>query len=106
MTTWRQRLREELAKSGKTRSQVCQEAGLNPAYLTQILEQKGATPRIDNLAKLALVLDTTVSYLVEGVDLDSAAIQIVGYYGSLSDERKDVALTVLRDMAEASSRPS
>lgn len=105
MDTWRTRLREQLARSGKTRSQVCQEAGLNPAYLTQILEQKGATPRIDNLAKLAAVLNTSVSYLVEGIDMDSATVRVVGYYGSLSDERKNVALTVLRDMAEASTAP-
>jgi len=102
MTDWRTRLREQLAKSGKTRSQVCAEAGLNPAYLTQILEQKGATPRIDNLGKLAAVLNTSVSYLVEGIDLDPTAIRVVAYFGSLTDERKDAALLVLRDMAAAS----
>ena len=104
MTDWRTRLREQLAKSGKTRSQVCSEAGLNPAYLTQILEQKGATPRIDNLWKLAGVLNTSVSYLVEGIDLEPDAIQVVAYFGVLNGERKEAALRLLEDMAAASAR--
>lgn len=104
MDDWRVRLREQLKKSGKTRSQVCSEAGLNPAYLTQILEQKSATPRIDNLAKLASVLDTSVSYLVEGINLDPSAIQLVAYFGVLSDDRKQAALILMQDMAAASAR--
>lgn len=102
MNDWRARLRSQLQLSGKTRSQVCSEAGLNPAYLTQILEQKGATPRIDNLSKLAAVLDTSVSYLVEGVELDPVSVQVVSYFGTLTPDRRDAALALLRDMAAAS----
>jgi transcriptional regulator with XRE-family HTH domain len=103
MTDWRTRLRGRLAASGKTRAQVCSEAGLNPAYLTQILEQKGATPRIDNLGKLATVLNTTVCYLVDGVDIDAQTTEALSLYGCLSPERKQVALVVLRDMAAVST---
>lgn len=102
MNDWRTRLRARIAESGKTRSQVCSEAGLNPAYLTQILEQKGATPRIDNLAKIARVLDTTICYLVEGVPPDRQATECLSLYGRLSEERKSAALLMLRDMAAAS----
>lgn len=102
MTDWRMRLRARIAESGKTRSQVCSEAGLNPAYLTQILEQKGATPRIDNLAKIARVLDTTVCYLVDGIPVDARATECLDLYGQLTDERKSAALVLLRDMAAAS----
>lgn len=106
MTDWRTRLRGRLAASGKTRAQVCSEAGLNPAYLTQILEQKGATPRIDNLGKLAIVLNTTVCYLVDGVEIDAEATEALSLYECLSPERKQVALILLRDMAAVSaSRP-
>lgn len=104
MNDWRTRLRNRIAESGKTRSQVCSEAGLNPAYLTQILEQKGATPRIDNLAKIARVLDTTVCYLVEGVPTDRQASECLSLYGRLDETRKAAALTILRDMADASTR--
>jgi len=99
---WRNRLRGCLAQSGKTRAQVCSEAGLNPAYLTQILEQKGATPRIDNLQKLANVLGTSVTYLVDGIDLDKNSREVLALFTALSAERKDVALSVLQDMAAAS----
>lgn len=102
MGDWRMRLRARIAESGKTRSQVCSEAGLNPAYLTQILEQKGATPRIDNLAKIANVLDTTVCYLVDGIPVDHRASECLDLYGQLTDDRKAAALTILRDMASAS----
>jgi transcriptional regulator with XRE-family HTH domain len=99
---WRMRLRGCLAESGKTRAQVCSEAGLNPAYLTQILEQKGATPRIDNLQKLARVLNTSVTYLVDGIDLDIQSREVLSLYTALSDERKMAAIRVLQDMAAAS----
>lgn len=101
MSDWRSRLRNRIAESGKTRSQVCSEAGLNPAYLTQILEQKGATPRIDNLAKIAQVLDTTVCYLVEGVPTDRQASECLNLYGQLDEDRKNAVLMMLRDMAAA-----
>jgi transcriptional regulator with XRE-family HTH domain len=99
---WRHRLRGCLAQSGKTRAQVCSEAGLNPAYLTQILEQKGATPRIDNLQKLANVLGTSVTYLVDGIELDKHSREVLALFTALSAERKSAALTVLQDMAAAS----
>lgn len=99
---WRTRLRGCLAESGKTRAQVCHEAGLNPAYLTQILEQKGATPRIDNLQKLAGVLDTSVTYLVDGIELDDDARDVLAFFTALSPERKTASLIILQDMADAS----
>jgi transcriptional regulator with XRE-family HTH domain len=99
---WRARLRGCLARSGKTRSQVCSEAGLNPAYLTQILEQKGATPRIDNLHKLARVLGTSVTYLVDGIELDARSRNVLALYTSLTDDRKAAAMIILEDMALAS----
>jgi transcriptional regulator with XRE-family HTH domain len=98
------RLRGRLAESGKTRAQVCSEAGLNPAYLTQILEQKGATPRIDNLSKLATVLNTSVCYLVDGFEIDAEATEALSLYECLSPERKQAALIILRDMAALSTR--
>lgn len=103
MTDWRTRLRGRLAESGKTRAQVCSEAGLNPAYLTQILEQKGATPRIDNLSKLANVLNTTVCYLVDGVDMNTETTEALSLYECLTPDRKQVALSILRDMAAMST---
>lgn len=102
MSDWRMRLRGCLAQSGKTRAQVCSEAGLNPAYLTQILEQKGATPRIDNLQKLATVLDTSVTYLIDGIDLDKNSREVLALFTALTDDRKATALQVLQDMAAAS----
>ncbi|MEM7694374.1 MAG: helix-turn-helix transcriptional regulator [Pseudomonadota bacterium] len=101
---WRTRLRGELERSGKTRSQVCQEAGLNPAYITQILEQKAATPRIDNLSKLASVLGTTVSYIVEGVSIDRETAKLVERFTSLTEERKSAVLVILEDLARASEK--
>lgn len=99
---WRSRLRRRLEESGKTRAQVCGEAGLNPAYLTQILEQKAATPRIDNLSKLAAVLDTTVCYLVEGLRIDRTTTEFMSVYEELTEDRKRIALQLVKDMAAAS----
>jgi transcriptional regulator with XRE-family HTH domain len=104
MTDWRARLRGCLAQSGKTRSQVCSEAGLNPAYLTQILEQKGATPRIDNLQKLAKVLNTTVTFLVDGVDMGPESIECLSLYTEMTDDRRKAVLLVMRDLAAQSAR--
>lgn len=101
---WRARLRGCLVESGKTRAQVCSEAGLNPAYLTQILEQKGATPRIDNLQKLAVVLGTSVTYLVDGIEMSSDSNECLALYSKLTAERRSAALMLLRDMAAASTK--
>ncbi|MEM8552214.1 MAG: helix-turn-helix transcriptional regulator [Pseudomonadota bacterium] len=101
MDDWRSRLRAEIDRSGRTRAQICHAAGLNPAYLTQVLEHKAATPRIDNLAKLAEVLETTVSFIVEGVELDGPAAEALSLFQSLCGDRRQAALVVLRDMAEA-----
>lgn len=103
MADWRMRLRGCLAQCGKTRSQVCSEAGLNPAYLTQILEQKGATPRIDNLQKLATVLETTVTYLVDGVDLGPEATECLSLYEAMTPDRRNAVLLVMRDLAARSA---
>ena len=103
ISDWRSRLRGCLVASGKTRSQVCAEAGLNPAYLTQILEQKGATPRIDNLQKLATVLQTTVTYLVHGVDMGPEATECLSLYTAMTRERREAIMCVMRDMAARSS---
>lgn len=102
MSDWRSRLRHHIEQSGRTRAQICQSAGLNQAYLTQILEQKGATPRIDNLSKIAKVLDTSVSHLVDGVTLDAKAREALASFQQLDPARQDAALMVLRDMAHAS----
>ncbi len=103
VSDWRSRLRSCLLASGKTRSQVCSEAGLNPAYLTQILEQKGATPRIDNLQKLANVLQTTVTYLVDGVDMGPEATECLSLYTAMTPERRNAVMCIMRDMAARSS---
>ncbi|UOM34204.1 helix-turn-helix domain-containing protein [Acuticoccus sp. I52.16.1] len=100
---WRSRLRSCLTASGKTRSQVCSEAGLNPAYLTQILEQKGATPRIDNLQKLANVLQTTVTYLVDGVDMGPEATECLSLYTAMTPERRSAVMCIMRDLAARST---
>ena len=63
---WRRRLHEIVRDSGRTQCDIAAEAGLNPAYLTQILWSKGCYPRIDNLQRIARVLNTSVAYLVEG----------------------------------------
>lgn len=104
VSDWRVRLRGCLAASGKTRAQVCSEAGLNPAYLTQILEQKGATPRIDNLQKLVRVLHTTVTYLVDGIDLNPQTAECLALYSALTEDRKEAVLLLLRDLAIQSQR--
>ncbi|MEM0906466.1 MAG: hypothetical protein AAGJ94_03815 [Pseudomonadota bacterium] len=45
-----------------------------------------------------------MSYLVEGINLDPSAIQLVAYFGVLSDDRKQAALILMQDMAAASAR--
>ncbi|WP_420392908.1 helix-turn-helix domain-containing protein [Acuticoccus sp.] len=82
---------------------MCSEAGLNPAYLTQILEQKGATPRIDNLQKVANVLGTTVTYLVDGVDMGPDATECLSLYSAMTPERRSAVIAIMRDLAARSA---
>lgn len=69
---WRKRLHEIVQDSGRTQSDIASEAGLNPSYLTQILWSKGCYPRIDNLQRIARVLNTSVAFLVEGVTAEKS----------------------------------
>lgn len=62
---WRQRLTARLHELGLTRAEVARRAGVGPTALRDILD-RGQTPSVENLSKIARSLGVSLSYLYEG----------------------------------------
>ncbi|WP_246708085.1 helix-turn-helix transcriptional regulator [Bartonella sp. HY038] len=60
------RIKQRLEKLGKSERKASLEAGLSDSFLRNIREGKSLSPRIDTLEKIAVVLQTTAQWLMNG----------------------------------------
>ena len=75
---WRERLASEMEARKIGRVELTRAAGVNHTALRDILD-RGVTPRIDTLAKLASALGISLAYLLEGDVSSDVAITVNGY---------------------------
>ncbi|MDH2313101.1 helix-turn-helix domain-containing protein [Methylobacterium brachiatum] len=61
-----QRIQQRIDALGTNQRRVSLEAGLSSAFLTNVMGGKSKSPRSENLHKIAVVLRTTVDWLVNG----------------------------------------
>jgi SOS-response transcriptional repressor LexA len=77
-----QNIEHRLEELGKKAAAVSKEAGLGDSFIRD-MKRKGANPSVDNLAKLAEVLETTAAKLLDGTipdeeDLQSKGLPVLG----------------------------
>lgn len=77
MSGWRHRLEKAIANSGLTRAEVARAAGVNPTMLRDILD-RGQTPSVDNLAKIARALNLKLGNLYDGELTSEITISVGG----------------------------
>lgn len=78
MSTWRDRLRVAIEKSGKKQSAIAADAGITPTTLSRILTAAHARPTLDTIVRIARALDESVGWI-----LDEPS-----FYLSADDQRK------------------
>lgn len=105
------KLEQEIAKSGKTKTYLCQKLNRPAYYLRDVLKQKNIIPE-DYQKILAEELGVTVEYLndkenikekaapVSGNDLSERDIEFLNIFRRLSVEEQDLFLKMFRAKQE------
>lgn len=75
--SWRTRLTELIQADGRSRAEIQRAAEVNTTALRDILD-RGQTPSVDQLSRIAKALHTTLSYLYDGEQSISLALNISG----------------------------
>lgn len=75
---WRRRLVAEMEARGIGRTELTRAAGLNHTALRDIID-RGVTPRVDTLGKLARALNISLAYLLEGDVSSSLSVHVDGH---------------------------
>lgn len=77
MPDWRQRLRDRMAELDISAASLTKQAGLAYGTITDIMN-KGTTPSVDNLAKIARVLGLSLGELYDGASNPTPVIEFSG----------------------------
>jgi transcriptional regulator with XRE-family HTH domain len=85
--TWRDRLRDALERSGKTMRAASMEADCGPGYLHDILNTE-REPSVDRLAKIAMVLGTSLTWLWTGYEIDANAEKFLKRMAEMPDAKR------------------
>jgi transcriptional regulator with XRE-family HTH domain len=75
--SWRERLQGRIDNLGLTRAEVCRRAGVNATALRDIID-RGQTPSVENLSKLARAVGYTLTELYENGEPISLNFRITG----------------------------
>ena len=98
---WRDRLREEVAKSGLGLTTLSNRAGLNRSYLSRLLEQDSKqTPNLRALGAVCHVLDTSLSWITDGVPQNDEIERVLRAFMALDEHSRAAALTLVETMAD------
>lgn len=108
MSDWRERLQQRRDELGYTNAELARRAGLKPTMLHDILE-RGTTPSVANLFKIARALNFTLSELYEGVVASASHnVTITGVYeggvvldAARAGERTDFTVSFPREDVES-----
>lgn len=74
---WRQKLQQRIDHLGLTRAEVCRRAGTNQTALRDIID-RGQTPSVENLSKLARAVGYTLTELYENGEPVSLNFRLSG----------------------------
>lgn len=94
---WKDRLRNAVEDSGKSRRSISTAAGCSPGYLSEVLSEEGPEPTFRNLLAIVDQLSVSLSYIVYGYELSVDEERLLRMFAQLTPDQKDVFL----QMAEA-----
>ncbi len=104
--TLKDRIRLRLEELGKTMAGASKEAGLNQAYIRQLLINENQHPTTDKLEKIAEVLETDVVWLLTGAGdkQKSKSAEVVNIWKRILDKNEEQAwLNMGRALGEKKS---
>lgn len=96
---WKDRIRERLNDLDKSARAASVEAGLNTHFLQGVLANDARSITIDNLIKLAAVLETSPEWILVGRgpdDLPAGASEMLDYYVRLPESERALLLDLAR----------
>ncbi len=93
---WARRLRERIDELGLTDAEVCRRAGVGATMVADI--ERGSTPSVDKVARLARAVGWSLSKLYEGTEAQDVALNIVGISG-VGEMWADIAPVDARQIA-------
>jgi transcriptional regulator with XRE-family HTH domain len=91
MGSWRERLTQALANSGRSMRSVSIAAKCSPNYLHSILAE-GQEPAIDRLLRIADVMNVSLSWLLYGLEIGRQEEELLRRYALLSDRQRQAIL--------------
>lgn len=97
--TWKNRIRRRLELLDKSPRAASIEAGLNTHFLQGVLSNDERSITIDNLLKLAIVLETSPEWILVGRgpdDLPAGASEMLDYYVRLPESERALLLDLAR----------
>jgi transcriptional regulator with XRE-family HTH domain len=65
VSTWRDRLREAVRRSGKKHSTIARDAGIAPETLSRVLSAKHGSPAFETVVRIAHATGHSVGWLLE-----------------------------------------
>lgn len=101
------RIQDALTEKRITKTEASRLAGLAPTFLRDLFEGRKKSLSYDNLLALAVVLDRTPEYLVEGRGGETPAegAEIIGIMPSLDKADRAKVAEYARLLAEKADRP-
>ena len=101
---FRTRLKEEISFSGLTNKEIAAKAGITKRAVDSYVSSQACMPAADVAVKLAKVLNTSVEYLITGIEIESPAKteenarKLLHLYYTLSEKEKTLLLSVASDI--------
>lgn len=101
---FRTRLKEEISFSGLTNKEIAAKAGITKRAVDSYVSNQACMPAADVAVKLAKVLNTSVEYLITGMEVESPAKteknarKLLHIYYTLSEKEKTLLLSVASDI--------
>lgn len=101
--SFRDFLKDEMKYQGISAKELSQKSGVNKRTIDHYLLSKAQEPSVTNAYKIAQALKVSVEYLLTGNEINEKENEIVKSYNSLSQNQKELVVTLLRTMEKQNS---
>jgi transcriptional regulator with XRE-family HTH domain len=91
---WRKRLAASVKADGRSLREISLAAGLGHNYLHTVLKV-GKEPRISQIGKLAETLGVSISWLMEGIEIDPDSARLLRIWAKYPPENRQGFLDFL-----------
>lgn len=85
---WRERLLQEVQKTGKSQRSLSMKAGLGPGYLNSILGKAQKDPTVTSLLKVTEVLGVSISYICYAIEMTYETEQLLRGFVRLNPRQR------------------